>query len=398
MKNAHIAVISVPILSMMNLTLPLVPVLVRRGHRVTYAVSEAYSSRVEAIGAEVVKYRFGAVTTKVLEEDRNSYCRIAINTIAAVTPRYEAQRPNLLIYDFVSLAGPILAKTWNVPAVRVNGCYAFTKPLFERQIRDDDFRQKILEASGRADEFLESHGVPSDFIFHREKLNIFPFPRDFEPCESAIDDTCWHAGRCAGEQSGIGEWRNRHRHRGPVVLIAPSISYLQGMDYFRTCIAAVSRLECHVVLCVSDDFDVPALGPLPANLEIVQRTSYTKILPHVSLVVCMGGMGTTSEAAYYGVPIVATSVGKPELEMLADNQIKLGIGVHLRGADLDAETLRQACVHALESPVIARNVRELQRRVRRQAGAEETVNRIEDYLEESAHSSRERVSFATSAS
>jgi dTDP-L-oleandrosyltransferase len=276
-----------------------------------------------------------------------------------------------------------LAKKWKIPAARISTSFAFSANVFDRQILDQKFRELILSESNRATHFLDRYaGSDGDFIFHREGLNIYPFPIEFEPCEDAIDERCFHAGRTAGEQLGFGSWRRPSHTNQPIVLVAPSTSFLQGPSYFKTCMAAFSDLPFHVVLSINDDTDETSLSPLPHNFELIKRTSYTKVLPHVDLVVCMGGTVTASEAAYHGVPMVITSLGIHELECLAGNLMRLGIGAHLSGADTSADALRRCVIEVLESAAIPNNLRRLQHAVRRQAGAEETANRIHDYLKE----------------
>lgn len=384
MKNAHVAFVSTPITSHLNSTLPIVPVLVRRGHRVTYATTDPFPTKVESLGAEVIKYRFGAITSQVMKGDENVYCRLATNTLAALLPFYDKNRPDVVIYDMTAMAGPILAHKWQIPAIKISPNFAFNRTVLDRQIKDPKLREGVLEASAQADRFLERHGVGiTGYVFHRQKLNIHMMPRDFEPCGEALDETCFYPGRCAGEQVPFGDWRSQNQGDRPIVLVATSRSYVQGPEYFRTCVAAFSDLNCHVILSISDnDADLAALSSLPSNFEIVLRTSHTRILPYASLLVFMGGNISANEAAYYGVPWIATSLGISELEWLGDILAGLGLGVHLKGADVSSASLRSAALEVLESAAIREKVKRFQRKVRRDAGAEETANRIEEYLEE----------------
>ena len=378
MKKVHIAFVNVPLGSGVNATLPLVETLVRRGHKVTYAISEPYLSRVADVGAEVIEYKFGALNSNNKEPD--PFCRIAINTLPRTRVVYERTAPDLIVYDYVALAGRILAKQWKVPAVKISMDHAFTKEHLSAQIGIPQLRERVLAHSMAADRFLTNHGVDSqDYIFHREILNVFPFPREFEPCEGSLNESCIHAGRCAGEQAGFGKWSKRQPDENPTILVAPSISHVRGPEYFRMCIAAFTNTRCRVVLSINgDDVDVNELQPLPPNFEIVQRTSYTRILPYVEAVVGMGGYITASEALYHGVPMVMTSCGTAELECLAGNLERLGIGIHLQSDNTNPISLRTAVEEVLLSDRIQGKVRRLQRQVQRQPGAEEIANRIED--------------------
>jgi UDP:flavonoid glycosyltransferase YjiC (YdhE family) len=105
------------------------------------------------------------------------------------------------------------------------------------------------------------------------------------------------------------------------------------------------------------------------------------ILPHVSLFICLGGNITAAEAAYHGVPLIVTSHGFPELEYQGDNIASSGLGLHLRKNDLNVENLRSAVTQVLEDAALLDKVKRIQRSVRREPGAEEVANRIEEYLD-----------------
>jgi len=379
-KIAHVAFINVPTASNINPTLPLVKVLARRGYRVTYAVSQPFVSRVESAGAEVTDCKFSAITAKNIDE--TSYCRLALKTLASTRTLYEKSPPDLVIYDYVALAGRILAQKVKAPAVRLSVDPAFTRECLHEQISEPRLREDVLAVSARANKFLNEHGVTNgDFLLHREKLNVFHYPKEFEPSKEAIDESCIYAGRCPGEQDGFGEWSNLpNSDDTATILVAPSRSYMQGREYFEMCVTAFSGIPWRVILSVDDASE---LLPLPPNFEIVQNVSYTKLLPYVDVVLGMGGFITSSEAAYHGVPLVMTSCGEVEVEWACENIARIGIGIHLRQENTDAAALRQAILTVLEGTQglsIRNRMMELQLSVRRGPGAEEVANRIEEVL------------------
>jgi UDP:flavonoid glycosyltransferase YjiC (YdhE family) len=116
-------------------------------------------------------------------------------------------------------------------------------------------------------------------------------------------------------------------------------------------------------------------------VEIAQGSSHVQILRYASLVIGLGGIISVSEAAYYGVPTIALSCGYPENEWEQRHFEHLGTIIHLPQSDMNAENLRRAIIRASEDVTIQSRVTVLQHAVRREPGAEETVNRIEDYLE-----------------
>lgn len=381
MKKLHFAFVVSPFNTNVNPTLPIVSVLVRRGHRVTYVTSDRLAPRITALGAEVRRYPAG-VDGFIAPEKMESF---VADTMSALTTHYQADRPSLLVCEFFAFVGRLLANKLNIPAIQMGPHYSLDRQNFEQQIRDAKFREEIIKGSRIIDETMARYKVTEgEFIFHRAKLNIYLFPKCFQPKGSAIHDSrSFYAGRCAGEQLAFGHWSGRHSAR-PIVLVATSMSYVRGKDYFRMCVDALSNLEWQVVLSIGDNDDPAQLGPLPPNFEIVQKTSHTKILPYADLLVYMGGTVSAAESMYHGVPLVMTSCGLPELEWLADNLADLGLGVHLRDADTNVETLRRAVVETSGNADVLRNVKQMQRRVRKSPGAEEVANLIEGFMEQEA--------------
>ena len=379
MKNMHIAFISSPIASHINPLLPVVATLRRRGHRVTFATGSPFVARVQPLGAEIIEYSSGHVTAQSLDE--TTFCRIAINALGAVNHYYGKQRPDLLVYDLVAFAGWILEHAWGVAAIKTSPHFAFSKDYFEEQVPDPAYRSALLSKSALASRFLQQHSVPvDDFLLHRGSLEFHLSPREFEPCPAAVDERCFHVGRCSGEQIAFGSWPARHDDDRPLVLVATSKSYVQGADYFKLCIAAFEGLGWRVVLSIDDDADVSALGALPDGFEVVQKTSHTRILPYASLLVYTGGITAASEAAYHGVPLLVTSLGIRELEWVASAIMRLGTGAHIKGKELTAAAMRAAALQILGSPTVRANVEQLRDRTRRSAGAEDAANRMEEYV------------------
>lgn len=387
MVREHIAFASFPQYPHVGPTLPVVSVLIRRGYRVSYATSSRFAQRVSALGAEVVPCEIPIYTPEEWAARGESYCdmltRVTNGALEQTKGFYEENPPSLIIYDLVAFYGRILATQWNIPAIQTSPTFAHDCGSHSRQVKDPTFRRLLLDNGEQIARFLERFGVvcKTQWLFHREKLNIYLFPKALQPCAESVDNGCFYAGRCPGEQPYYGTWRDTCVGGRPVVLVATSTHYLRGPEYFKRCIAAFSGLKWHVILSIGDRGSGTALGPLPPHFEIVQNTSHVKILPYVDLLVCLGGIITSAEAAYHGIPMLVTTQGFPELEWQADNLAELGLGMHLKGTEIDVVALRDSAMRIPENATILRKVGQMKRIVRRDRGAEETANRIEEYLE-----------------
>lgn len=388
MRRLHIAVFSFPHDPQINPVLPVIEVLARRGHRVSVAASERFAPRIEASGAEVVScvpfhvkdvfdYEAG-----LKPKHGHPFCRIATQTLRQTEEFYRINRPDVILYDLVAFAGRIVAKRLGVPAVQTSAHFAINREMFAEQLQDADFRTALHEDGRAADEFLQTHDVASsDFLFFRERLNIYFFPKVLQPAGVIFEDRSFFAGRCAGEQAYYGEWTTARAKGKEVVLVSTSTSYVRGPEYFRLCLSALQGLGFHVVLSIGESGVPEALQPLPEDCEIVQGIAHVRILPYTKLFVCMGGTTTSAEAAYHGVPLIVVSHGFQEPEWMGDNTERVGLGIHIKKSEMNERTLRAAVIRAATDETLRSRVNEIQRAVRKEPGSEETATRIEEYVE-----------------
>jgi len=387
--RSHISFVSFPHHPHVNPTLPIASVLVRRGHRVSYVSSRKFEMRLRALGVEFIecpgfdsRELFGSTENGDLSS--NPVLRLASRTLPQILEVYKEDRPDLIIYDFMAYAGRILAHRLSVPAVQTSPTFAHCRKQWLQQVADPEFRQVLIENARISDGFLQQHGVPSsDFLFHREGLNIYLFPEVFQPRGDFFGETVFYAGRCAAEQPYYGDWQLGSKGNRPVILVSTSTTYVQGPAFFKMCLDALSSLKCRVLLSIGETGDKRALEPLPESCETVQHVSHVKILPHVDVLICLPGIITASEAAYHGVPLVVTSLGFLEEELEGNVFERLGIAVHLKNAEMNADSLRRAVKRALSDSGLIDRVKQIQRCVKSEPGAEETANRIEEYLESS---------------
>jgi MGT family glycosyltransferase len=379
-RHLHIAFVILPNHPYVGPTLPLVSVLVRRGYRVTYVTSDRFASRIAAQGAEVLPC---PDTTSSLK--RKSFdellCYQTQRLLQELYSFYEGDRPDLIVYDEVQIGARVLASRWGTPAIQVSPCFALNKEHYSDQVSHPQWRAQWLETSKAFDRALELFGLDSNgWTFFREELNIYLFPKLLQPGPDLAEENCIYVGRCPGEQPYYGNWNSTSAGGLPTVLATTSTNYVMGPDFFRLCIEALSGLGWHLILSVGERADPSILGDLPSNVTVIQHTAHVKILPRVNLLVCLGGIVTSSEAAYHGVPLVVTSHGFPELEWQAENLVRLGIGVHLSKDQLTVDRLRRAATDAFQDERMAQRMLQIQRHVREEPGAEEAVNRIEEFI------------------
>ncbi len=359
-------------------TLSVVSTLVRRGYRVSYVTTDRFARDIAELGAEFI--RCPALSKEPADE--SPFHTLTAETLSAITPFYEQNRPDVVIHDTVSLPGWILANRWQTPAIQVSPDFKMDKRKPSRQA--PEFFKAALSGAAGLEQVLARYGIHADaFLFSREKLNVYFYSKLFQLDDEVHDDGCFYAGRCAPERPVFEKWMSRDTDGRPVVLVSTSTLFAQGPEHFRMCIEALRDIRWHVILQIAENHIPAALGPLPEHFEVIQRKPQIAVLPYVDLLICAGGMMTTMEAIYCGVPLLMTTYGNTELEAYAENGVRLGVGRHLRKPETSASTIRDHVLQMSEDTSLFDRVQRMQRVIQAEAGAEEVANRIGEYFESS---------------
>lgn len=383
MRRAHIAIFSYPIPASVHPTLTIVETLCRRGHRVTYATSERFAARVAALGAEVIQI-------PVLRRPHSERQRSAIATdwydlsskvLTAVSSFFEANVPDLVLHDAAHFVGLVIANRASAPILRMTAELAPDESNRDRYLPPSStFRHDLDECLAQARTFLAEHGIHlRDARYDRTRPTIYFFPREFQIGAHPIADHLY-AARCAAERHGLKPWKGADAGGKKRVLITASTVYIEGPQYFRMCLEALSGLGYHSLLAIGDNNDVSLFKSLPPDTEILVNVPQVVAMPQVDLIIGLGGPTTQMEAAYHGVPLLMLTNGGAEAEVCADIAQLHGIGIHLRQSDTNERNIRRHTVDILQRGVLRDSVRRVQSLIKNGAGGEEAANWIESHL------------------
>jgi MGT family glycosyltransferase len=316
----------------------------------------------------------------------DQFCEFTTRMLGSVERSLVNDRPDLIVYDFMAFAGRILTRRWGVPAIQTSPFYAFGEQDFEGQVDHAAFRSLLLKHANTISQFLARHNVVSrNYRTEKEELNIYLFPRILQPNDAQFGADCFFAGRCAAERLIPGRWID-HSEGRPIALLAMSTIFAtvnsnsDVPEHFKLCIDVLSRNGWHVVVAPGERCDRSILEPLPAHCELIHYTTYLKVLPRADVLFFMSGIISTAEAVYHGVPMIAITNGVAEFEWQAQRIVELGLGLHVSKSEMSSAAMYTAAVRLLRSPDVLARVREVRYRVRREPGAEDAANRIEDYL------------------
>lgn len=374
MRSAHIVFFTIPQPVHVNPTLSTVQALVRRGHRVSYVTSQRHAEEVARLGAKVVlcprleypRNQVGADDSVPMEQQYATGVRdLAARSFRAAKAVFDADKPDLIVFDTHSLAAVLMAERFRVPSVRI------TSHL--RVDEQETFSRKIVG------EFFSEHGVQNArALFTTAEETIYLFHEHLQLGSHDEADRHSYAPRCAAERPYVPTIRNdgmNHDH----VLVSCSTYYVQGSDYFSMCVKAIQATSRPGLLVPSVQTDLSALAELPASCKVLKGVPLLEVMKFADILICQGGTATMMEALYHGLPMVTISNGNEHIEMYAENVARHGLGVHLRKADTTVTTIAE-CIRKVGDAGISANVLEMRRLVVGGAGGEEVATRLERVL------------------
>ncbi|WP_405014681.1 macrolide family glycosyltransferase [Kitasatospora sp. NBC_01539] len=379
---AHIAVVNLPMHGHVNPSLGIVEELVRRGHRVSYAITADFAPQVQAVGAEPVLFPAPVGDTEPPEQLAEGFgmaVRVSLDSLPALTRAYAEDRPDLVLYDVYGFAGLLLGSQWQVPTVLMSPTHMFYDTLVPEMFGVP--RLGDLPGYAELAAAFAERGVSSSRIHDIERAEhaVACLPRAFQRrADTVAAQRVAYVGPPLGDRSHQGAWRPPQDGR-PVVLISLGSQFTRRPEFYRSCIEAFTGLPWHVVMSVGSRVDPDGLGPLPDNVEVHPEVPQLAVLAHADAFVTHAGMGGTMEALHHGVPMVAVPQ-MAEQRVNAAQIERLRLGVHLPRENATPRALREAVLRVTSDPAVRDGIAAMRREMAGAGGARAAADLIEQTL------------------
>ncbi|WP_346764385.1 macrolide family glycosyltransferase [Rhodococcus sp. B10] len=384
----HIAMIGCTAPSHIYPSLGLIAELVRRGHRLTYAVGASMAGVVEPAGAQLVS--FDSILPQgeaAWPEDPASAMRVfldeAIESFPILTEFYDADRPDLLLYDIGGLAAPILGRRYGVPAVQLSPTYVAWRGYEDEMgealesIRQSDAGRDYRDTYAKC---LQDNGIEADpweWITYPESV-LSLIPRAMQPNADRVPGSVQFVGPCLDPARMADQCWSAPAGR-KTLLVSFGTGFNERPDFYRLCIDAFRHSDWHVVIAIGYRVDAASLGEVPSNIELHQQVPQLTVLAAASAFVTHAGMGGCTEALWFAVPTVAVPQAVDQFGNAAMLE-ELGVGVQLADGDVTANALREAVDTVAGSADIAARLAGISADIRAHGGIESAADAVEASL------------------
>jgi MGT family glycosyltransferase len=223
-----------------------------------------------------------------------------------------------------------------------------------------------------------------DELFSRpEMLDIVFLPKTFQLAADTFGDSFKFVGPSMGrKEAGLDDFpfAALDASAKPVLYISLGTMANNRVDFYKECLTAFKDSPgWQIVMSVGKKIDMTRLGEIPANFIVRASVPQLKLLEKASVFITHGGMNSTMEALYHGVPlIVLPQMG--EQQITAQQIVDLGLGITLQNSTRSkAAELVQAVEMVGRDPTYREKAALFQRSIHEAGGSQRAVREIKQF-------------------
>ncbi|MBO1583315.1 macrolide family glycosyltransferase [Bacillus sp. XF8] len=354
-----------------NPTLALVEELIRRGEDVIYYCTEEYRRKIEKTGASFRPYENFLVQIDMIERMNGKtnphelllhMVKSMDNIIKIILEEIKEEEYDYVIYDNNFAVGWIVAEALKLPKISSCTTFAVTKKLFTALMKNQNEGDKkasfYQEAMNILEKWQEIYGISMN-----EKQNVMTCPGNitivytskfFQPDVEEFDDSYIFVGPSIPPRQDVQNISFKQKKVDRLIFISMGTVFNQQLDFYYTCFEAFKNTPATIILSVGKHIDISELNNIPSNFRVYNYVPQLEVLKQANLFITHGGMNSSSESLYFGVPMVVIPV-MGDQPIVAQRIEELKAGIQLSRKNLIPEVLRNTAMHVLSNDIYSEN-------------------------------------------
>ncbi|MDR7079364.1 MGT family glycosyltransferase [Neobacillus niacini] len=349
-----------------NPTIGVVQELISRDEEVVYFTIEAFRERIEKTGA-TVRTLDGQKFIKAFISGGRNYLLERINgllltadiVIPNVLEQIEGEHFDYIIHDSMFGCGRLLAQILKLPAINSCTTFAETKDSFDNMLDqlstniptevakeiNDEYQRLTARVKEKYDVEIYSH---YEVFCNPAPLTIVYTTREFQPFGGAFDQTYKFIGPSISTRLIESNFDLTAIKGKRPIYISLGTVFNQVLDFYKLFIKAFGDTNHTVVMSIGEKTLMSDLGEIPKNFIVKNYVPQTEVLKYSKLFITHGGMNSTHEGLYYGVPLIVIpqSADQP---IIASQVANIGAGIKLQMQGLNANQLYESANHVLNN-------------------------------------------------
>ncbi|MED2760743.1 glycosyltransferase [Bacillus thuringiensis] len=389
---ANVLVINFPGEGHINPTLAIVSELIQRGETVVSYCIEDYRKKIEATGAEFRVFENFLSQINIMERVNEGGSPLTMlshmieaseRIVTQIVEETKEEKYDYLIYDNHFPVGRIIANILQLPSVSscttfaVNHYINFHDGQESRQV--DEMNPLYQSCLAGMERWNKQYGMKCnsmyDIMNHPGDITIVYTSKEYQPRSDLFDESYKFVGPSVATRKEVGSFPTEDLKNEKVIFISMGTVFNEQPALYEKCFEAFKDVDATVVLVVSKKINISQFENIPKNFKLYNYVPQLEVLQHADVFVTHGGMNSSSEALYYGVPLVVIPVTGDQ-PFVAKRLIEVGAGITLNRNELTSELLRETVKKVMDDVTFKENSRKVGESLRNAGGYQRAVEEI----------------------
>ena len=364
-----------------NPTIGLVKELVARGDEVVYVSTDEFKEKLEKAGAKYVTFHADELEQPEdmkefnMEKVLGAFKRT--NDLVMEAAMSESGTFDYLVYDEgVNVDKEIIEKFNIKKVIGLSTAFAMNSRIFREVVNNFKIGDTVIKLDEETLNNMEKAFIGNPYT----DLNIVFTSKYYQPDGEEFDDNKYKfVGPSITNRQEVDEFKIENPDNKKIVFISLGTIANKNIKFYKDCFEALgSRDDLIVVMSIGKKVDIKDLGEIPANFKVYNYVPQLEVLEQADLFITHGGMNSSSEGLYNGLPLVVVPQMGDQF-VVAKRVEEFGAGIELR-KNVEPSNIGQAVNEILSNNSYKENAQKIAKSLRDSGGYKKAVDYIHEII------------------